>query len=262
MNQILLVKPYIGEIRTSVQIGIGIKAKSNKYIWQECTICKKARWVAICHGVPKFPTCVRCANEHKSTKAYKVYPLPKGTSNEPIIGDIVHGKILNKDKQAYYVWQACADCGKTRWVKIRSDKPKATKCLACVNKLRHVNEYVHNYKWIRIDKSDPLYIMCVGNKGGKTGLLFEHRYVMAKILGRPLEKWEQPHHRDGNKLNNDPSNLELRIGNHGSGASLKPYEEELLRRLAELYKENEALKKSIQPDQTAGNIIGEVVTNG
>jgi hypothetical protein len=29
-----------------------------------------------------------------------------------------------------------------------------------------------------------------------------------------------------------------------------------------LYKENEALKKSIQPDQTAGNIIGEVVTNG
>lgn len=92
--------------------------------------------------------------------------------------------------------------------------------------------------------------------------VLEHRYIMAQMLGRPLEKWEQPHHRDGNKSNNTPSNLELRIGNHGKGASLKSYEDELLKRLAELYEENESLKKSMQPDQTAGNIIGEIVANG
>jgi len=113
------------------------------------------------------------------------------------------------------------------------------------------------YVLVKLQHTDKYFAMCC-----KRGYVREHRLIIAKILGRPLEKWEQPHHRDGNKLNNDPSNLELRIGNHGKGASLKSYEEELLKRLAELYSENEALKKSIQPDQTAGNIIGEIVANG
>ena len=37
----------------------------------------------------------------------------------------------------------------------------------------------------------------------------EHRAVMAKKLGRALRGKENVHHIDGNKLNNDPSNLEL-----------------------------------------------------
>ena len=38
---------------------------------------------------------------------------------------------------------------------------------------------------------------------------FEHRVVMKVVLGRSLRKGEQIHHKDGDKLNNDPSNLEL-----------------------------------------------------
>lgn len=36
-----------------------------------------------------------------------------------------------------------------------------------------------------------------------------HRFVMEGYLGRPLEKWEDVHHIDGNKSNNAIENLEL-----------------------------------------------------
>jgi hypothetical protein len=37
----------------------------------------------------------------------------------------------------------------------------------------------------------------------------EHRIVAERLLGRPLAKGEIVHHKDGNKHNNDPSNLEV-----------------------------------------------------
>jgi hypothetical protein len=47
-------------------------------------------------------------------------------------------------------------------------------------------------------------LICVNGKQ-----VLEHRYLMEQHLGRSLERSEVIHHRDGNKLNNDLSNLEL-----------------------------------------------------
>jgi hypothetical protein len=51
---------------------------------------------------------------------------------------------------------------------------------------------------------DPLNVMA-----DNRGYVWEHRLVMAKHLGRPLQRTEVVHHIDDNKSNNELSNLIL-----------------------------------------------------
>ncbi|WP_205522805.1 HNH endonuclease signature motif containing protein [Myxococcus eversor] len=41
------------------------------------------------------------------------------------------------------------------------------------------------------------------------GYAYEHRLVAEQVLGRPLLEGEQVHHKDGDKQNNAPANLEV-----------------------------------------------------
>lgn len=83
---------------------------------------------------------------------------------------------------------------------------------------------------------------------------YEHRVVMSKIIGRPLRKDENVHHKNGDRLDNRPENLEL-------WSSWQPYGQRVedkvawAKELLGLY-EPDALKAQ------CAIMIGEVVING
>lgn len=62
---------------------------------------------------------------------------------------------------------------------------------------------------LRIDHNSP--------HSGSNGHVYQHRQVMAEMLGRPLRKGENVHHRNGNRKDNRPENLELWVSGQPAG---------------------------------------------
>lgn len=84
---------------------------------------------------------------------------------------------------------------------------------------------------VRSYRSEPTY--AYGRKKGykheKSGPI--HRVIAAAMLGRPIRSNEVVHHKDGDQLNNDPSNLDVMSWNEHSSLHLKAYYADPINRL-------------------------------
>jgi len=80
-----------------------------------------------------------------------------------------------------------------------------------------MGKYNHQYKGGHTDSRGYIRIHVRGK------YYLQHRYVMAKKLGRPLRANEQVHHKDGNKGNNKINNLEIVLKNVHYGQIACPH---------------------------------------
>lgn len=134
------------------------------------------------------------------------------------IGEIRRGcEIGKKHQTAKYIWHACVDCGKERWVQFYGGKPMDTRCRSCANRIiatgrrsnswkggiTYYNGYVMIYK-PEHQRARPKY-----------GYVKRAILVLEQKLGRPMLPNTDSHHINGVRDDDRPENLmELSHGEH------------------------------------------------
>src|SRR3990167_4342364 len=169
----------------------------------------------------------------------------------PQVGEISKGHQIGKKTNMKCIWHACIDCGEGRWVQLNKERPVHNVCNSCSAK-RKVNKGIFKgennpawkggkYKdargyvlvWLKL--SNPFYPMAQA----KHGYVKEHRLIMAKHLGRCLQRQEVVHHKNGVRDDNRLENLQL-FASVTLHNSLPKY------RVQQLHKEISELKQLIE----------------
>lgn len=210
--------PEIGEIRRGIEIFK--QPFKSLFVYWPCPKCGNPRWI-INTKRRKTQVCTPC---HYKILQEKFSIKTSTNLGEPVIGEMRRGEQLGfKAKNAIYVWHACIDCGKARWVK-KCDIAKGVslRCGKCKNKregLTAFGEGNHNWKGgkmklrgyilVYITPDDFYFPMSKGYGHGNSHYVQEHRLVMARHLGRLLHSWEIVHHKNGIRDDNRIENLEL-----------------------------------------------------
>ena len=172
------------------------------------------------------------------------------------------GQLKNRHKNSggTFIWHACVDCGKERWVPTRKHLPTHPRCSSCANSLKakyltpegrariaeaHIGAKNCNWKGgratngrgyilIRLYPDNFFYSMTK-----RRGYVYEHRLVMAKSLGRNLHRWEIVHHKNHIKDDNSIENLQLVSDDRHKQITI------LEMQIKQLQKENKALRDKL-----------------
>lgn len=145
----------------------------------------------------------------------------------PKLGELKRGRVIGyKNDWNHYIWHACVDCGKERWVPLYRGKPRALRCRQCGSKFagqHHQQGGSAQWKGGRFETSDGYIVIRLYPNdlyyrlANSHHYVMEHRLIMAKYLGRVLYRYETVHHKNGIKNDNRFENLELRVSRHPSG---------------------------------------------
>lgn len=157
----------------------------------------------------------------------------------PFIGEVKRAKEIHPERHYgmqsgmnKYIWVACITCGKERWTTLKNGKPFRLHCVKCGCGSKQLpgnknsawkggrQQTSCGYILIWVAKDDFFYPMA-----SKRGYILEHRLVMAKSLGRCLQKWELVHHKGTkysigsveNKQDNRIENLDIVINGGQKG---------------------------------------------
>jgi len=169
------------------------------------------------------------------------------SDSKPNIGDIVSAKDIGFKYTGRYIWAACPDCGLERWK--RKDEGSSL-CRVCALKNRKSWVDHRNPHWTggRIIKKGYIKILlgkehpCFSSMVDSTGYILEHRMIMAKHLGRLLEKWEIVHHINEDRQDNRLENLEL-LPNKAEHRALTAIQEYIHRLEGKIQELSERLSK-------------------
>ena len=128
----------------------------------------------------------------------------------PKIGEIKKAEEIDKKPRGMkFIWSACLHCGKERWVTliVKNGTPQRLMCNSCAQLIRRKHGIIQvptGYVLIKLQPNNFFYLMA-----NKAHYVPEHRLVMAKNLGRLLDRREEVHHKNGVKNDNRIENLQL-----------------------------------------------------
>lgn len=202
---------------------LDVKSGHFQTVWVckcECGIQKEFRAAALTRS--KRPT-RSCGCSRKGKRANNFKDL-SGQRFERLLVIALGASRNSLGGQRTIYWKVRCDCGAEKEVRAASLKLGQIRSCGCLKQdlaKERKMEKAPGWKGGRTKSKDGYVFLFKpvfpGHENYKRTQIGEHIVVMARHLGRPLQKGETVHHKNGIRDDNRIENLQLMASNHGAG---------------------------------------------